>query len=153
MPYDDIREWIAALDRAGELKRVRAEVDPVLEITEIADRVMKKVVLPRSPSAGGPALLFENVKGHPRSKVLINQFGAERRMNLALGVDRLDEIADRLRMFMDVKSPQGLLDKIKMLPMLADLGRFFPKTVNTGLCKEVVKRENFSLLDLPVLQC
>ena len=144
MAYDDIREWIAALERAGELKRVSAEVDPILEITEITDRVMKKT---------GPALLFEKVKGHSGSKVLINQFGSQKRMNLALGVDSLDEIADRLRMFMDVKSPQGLVDKIKMLPMLADLGRFFPKTVSTGPCKEVIKRDNFSLFDFPVLQC
>ena len=158
MPYDDIREWIAALERAGELKRVTAAVDPILEITEIADRAMKMQDVRRPPSAGsaspgGPALLFENVKGYPGSRVLINQFGSPKRMNLALGVESLDEIAERLRMFMDVKSPQGLLDKIKMLPMLADLGRFFPKSVNTGPCKEVVKRENFSLLDFPVLQC
>jgi 4-hydroxy-3-polyprenylbenzoate decarboxylase len=144
MPFDDIREWIKALDRAGQLKRVRAEVDPILEITEISDRVMKKA---------GPALLFEHVKGHPGSKVLINQFGSERRMNLALGVDSLDEIADRLRVFMDVKSPQGFLEKIKMLPMLADLGKFFPKTVSTGPCKQIIQRENLSLLDLPILQC
>jgi len=144
MPFDDIREWITALERAGELKRVRAEVDPVLEITEIADRVMKKT---------GPALLFENVKGHPGARVLINQFGSVRRMNLALGVNSLDEIAERLRMFMDVKSPQGFLEKIKMLPMLADLGKFFPKTVSSGPCKEVIQRDNFSLLDFPILQC
>ncbi|MGI9101868.1 MAG: UbiD family decarboxylase, partial [Terriglobales bacterium] len=158
MSYTDLRDWIAALDRAGELKRVRAEVDPVLEITEITDRVSKsgpQTAGARSPSsaAGGPALLFENVKGHPGSKVLINQFGSARRMNLALGVKSLDEIADRLRLFMDVKSPQGLLDKIKMLPMLADLGKFFPKTVSTGPCKEVIQRDNFSLLDFPILQC
>jgi 4-hydroxy-3-polyprenylbenzoate decarboxylase len=144
MPYDDIREWITALDHAGELKRIRAEVDPILEITEIADRVMKKI---------GPALLFENIKGHPGSKVLINQFGSQRRMNLALGIDSLDEIAERLRMFTDIKSPQGLFDKIKMLPMLADLGKFFPKSVSAGPCKEVIKRDNFSLLDFPILQC
>ena len=144
MAFDDIREWIAALERAGELKRVSAEIDPILEITEIADRVMKKT---------GPALLFENVQGHPGVRVLINQFGSPKRMNMALEVGSLDEIADRLRMFMDVKSPQGLLDKIKMLPMLADLSRFFPKSVSTGPCKEVIKREGFSLLDLPVLQC
>ncbi len=150
MAYDDLREWITALERAGELKRVRAEVDPVLEITEIADRVMKSGT---GEKAGGPALLFDNVKGHPGSRVLINQFGSARRMHLALGVKSLDEIADRLRMFMDVKSPQGFLEKLKMLPMLADLGKFFPKTVNTGPCKEVIQRDNFSLLDLPVLQC
>ena len=150
MAYDDIREWITALERAGELKRVRLEVDPVLEVTEIADRVMKSGSGPRS---GGPALLFENLKGHPGARVLINQFGSARRMNMALGVNSLDEVSDRLRMFMDVKSPQGLLDKIKMLPMLADLGKFFPKSVNTGPCKEVIRRDNFSLLEFPVLQC
>ncbi len=159
MAYDDIREWIAALERAGELKRVSAEVDPILEITEIADRVMKMNCALRPPSAGntrpagGPALLFEKIKGHPGPKVLINQFGSQKRMNLALGVDSLDEIANRLRMFLDVKSPQGLIDKIKMLPVLADLGRIFPKTVSTGPCKEVIKHDNFSLLDFPILLC
>ena len=155
MAYNDLREWIAALEHAGELKRVRAEVDPVLEITEITDRVSKATPgNSRSGTApGGPALLFENVKGHPGSQVLINQFGSARRMNLALGVESLDEIADRLRVFLDVKSPQGFLDKIKMLPMLADMGKFFPRKVNSGPCKEVIKKDNFSLLDFPVLQC
>ncbi len=154
MAYNDLREWIAALERAGELKRVRVEVDPVLELTEITDRVSKSTVDGRrSTAAGGPALLFENVKGHPGAKVLINQFGSARRMNLALEVKSLDGIAERLRMFMDVKSPEGLLEKIKMLPMLADLGKFFPKTVASGPCKEVIKKEKFSLLDFPILQC
>ena len=152
MAYQDLREWIAALDRAGELKRIKAEVDPILEIAEITDRVSKWG--PRgSHGPGGPALLFENVKGNPGSKVLINQFGSERRMQMALEVDSLDEIAGRIKYFMDVKSPEGLLDKIKMLPMLADLGRFFPKEVKTGPCKEVIKHDNFSLFDFPILQC
>ena len=150
MAYDDLRAWIAALERAGELKTIRAEVDPVLEITEIADRVSKGK-LPGAP--GGPALLFQNIKGHPGSQVLINQFGSARRMNLALEVDGLDQVADRIRAFMDVKSPQGFLDKVKMLPMLAEMGKFFPKTVPTGPCKEVIQRDNCSLLDFPILQC
>src|SRR5207245_3530236 len=104
-------------------------------------------------NTGGKALLFENVKGYPGAKVLINQFGSARRMNLALGVDSLDEVAERIRGFMDVKSPQGFLDKVKMLPMLAEMGKFFPKTVATGPCKEVIRRDNFSLLYFPVLQC
>src|ERR1700690_91475 len=108
MAFNDLREWIAALDRAGELKRIRAAVDPILEITEITDRVSK---------TGGPALLFENVKGYPGIPVLINQFGSKRRMNLALGVDSLDEVAGRLRQFLDVKSPEGLIEKLKLLPM------------------------------------
>jgi len=151
LSYTDLRDWIAALDRAGELRKIRTEADPVLEIAEIADRVSKS----RSDKygSGGPALLFQNIKGHPNSQLLINQFGSERRMRLALGVDSLDEIADRIRAFMDVKSPQGFLDKVKMLPMLAEMGKFFPKTVATGACKEVIKRDNFSLLDFPVLQC
>jgi 4-hydroxy-3-polyprenylbenzoate decarboxylase len=157
LAYDDLREWIKALDRAGELKKIKTEVDPVLEITEIADRVSKSGAPSyreaKGGDPGGPALLFENIKGHPGSQVLINQFGSDRRMKLALEVDALDEVADRIRHFMDVKSPQGFLDKVKMLPMLAEMGKFFPKTVTTGPCKEVIKRDNFSLLDFPILQC
>jgi 4-hydroxy-3-polyprenylbenzoate decarboxylase len=149
LAYDDLRDWIAALDRAGELKKIRTEVDPILEITEIADRVSKS----RHGAPGGPALLFQNVKGYPGSQVLINQFGSPRRMNMALDVGSLDEVAERIRGFMDVKSPQGFLDKVKMLPMLAEMGKFFPKTLTSGSCKEVIKRDNFSLLDFPVLQC
>ena len=146
MSYTDLRDWISALDRAGELKRVRAEVDPILEITEITDRVSKS-------NSGGPALLFENVKGYSGWQVLINQFGSARRMRLALGVESLDEIAARIHQFLDVKSPEGLLEKIKMLPMLAEMGKFFPKTVGSGPCKEVIRRDNFDLLHMPVLQC
>jgi 4-hydroxy-3-polyprenylbenzoate decarboxylase len=153
LAYDDLRNWIAALERAGELKKVRSEVDPILEITEITDRVSKDAGSARGSSAGGPAILFQNIKNHPGSQLLINQFGSARRMNLALEVDKLDEVADRIRAFIDVKSPQGFLDKVKMLPMLAEMGKFFPKTVATGPCKEVIKRDNFSLLDFPVLQC
>jgi 4-hydroxy-3-polyprenylbenzoate decarboxylase len=164
LAYDDLREWVKALERAGELKRIRTEVDPVLEIAEITDRVSKgtlggeslSAAQPsevRQPAPGGPALLFQNIKGHSGSQVLINQFGSARRMKLALGVDSLDEIAERIRGFLDVKSPQGFLDKVKMLPMLAEMGKFFPKTVERGPCKEVIQRENFSLLDFPILQC
>ena len=144
MAYESLREWIAALERADELQKIATEVDPILEITEIADRVSKR---------GGPALLFRNIKGKPGARVLINQFGSARRMNLALEVDALDEVADRIRHFMDVKSPQGFLDKVKMLPMLAEMGKFFPKAVNTGPCKEVIRKTDFSLDYFPILQC
>jgi 4-hydroxy-3-polyprenylbenzoate decarboxylase len=149
LSYRDLREWVAALERAGELKRIRTEVDPILEVTEIADRVSKS----RSPQPGGPALLFEKLSGHPDSKLLINQFGSERRMKMALGVEALDEIAGRIRELLNMKSPEGFMEKLKMLPMLADVGKFFPKTVPTGPCKEVIKKTNFSLLDLPILKC
>ena len=151
MAYNDLRDWIAALDRAGELKKIRTEADPILEIAEITDRASKS----SSPKfgAGGPALLFQNVKGYPGSQLLINQFGSARRMNLALEVNSLDEVAERIRGFMDVKSPQGFLDKVKMLPMLAEMGKFFPKNIPSGACKEVIRRDKFSLLDFPILQC
>ncbi|HUY80258.1 MAG TPA: UbiD family decarboxylase [Acidobacteriaceae bacterium] len=167
LAYNDLREWIKALDKAGELKRVREEVDPVLEMAEITDRVskigrrgigrrgapLKKGAEKYAP--GGPALLFERVKGHAGAQVLMNQFGSERRMQMALEVDDLDEIAGRIRALMDVKSPEGFLDKLKMLPMLAEVGKFFPKTVaaKDAPCKEVILREGFSVLDFPVLTC
>src|SRR5439155_2054297 len=101
LAYNDLRDWIAALERAGELKRIKTEVDPVLEIAEITDRVSKS--RDKHSNTGGPALLFENPKGH-KVPVLINQFGSERRMRIALEVQSLNEVADRIRQFMDVKS-------------------------------------------------
>ena len=143
MAYEDLRAFIRALEQAGELKRIRVEVDPVLEIAEVTDRVSKQ---------GGPALLFENPKGY-QIPVLINAFGSARRMNMALEVDSLNHVADRIRQYLDFKSPEGLLEKIKMLPKLAEIGAFFPRTVRSGPCKDVVKRDIFSVLDFPVIQC
>ena len=102
---------------------------------------------------GGPPFSSRTLKGHPGSQLLINQFGSEARMKMAVGVNSYDEIGARIRMFMDMKSPQGFLDKLKMLPLLTEAGKFFPRTVPTGPCKEVIKRDNFSLLDFPILQC
>ena len=173
MAYDDLRDWIKTLEKHGELKRIREEVSPELEITEITDRVSK--IGSRSGSVastasgqkgestatkgnyapGGPALLFENIKGHPGHKVLINQFGSERRMALALGVDRLDEIAERITGLMNVKAPEGLFDKLKMLPQLGALTSAFPKTVSAkdAPCKEMIRREKFDLNYFPILKC
>ncbi|MGA2807513.1 MAG: UbiD family decarboxylase domain-containing protein, partial [Terracidiphilus sp.] len=166
MAYDDLREWIKALEKHGELKRIREEVSPELEITEITDRVSKIGAKAQGATAGaqssagnyppgGPALLFENVKGHPGHKVLINQFGSERRMALALGVDRLDEIAERIKGLMNMKAPEGLFDKLKMLPQLGALTAAFPKTVSAkdAPCKEVILRDNFDLNQFPILKC
>jgi 4-hydroxy-3-polyprenylbenzoate decarboxylase len=149
LAYNDLREWIAALENAGELKRIKTEVDPILEIAEITDRVSKS--RDSHGNRGGPALLFERPKGP--IPVLINQFGSERRMRMALEVDSLDEVADRIRQFMDVKSPQGFLDKVKMLPMLAEMGKFFPKTVSSGPCKENIVTDRIDLNSFPVLKC
>jgi 4-hydroxy-3-polyprenylbenzoate decarboxylase len=153
LAYDDLRDWIKAIDKAKEIRYIKHEVDPILEITEIADRVSK--LGPPSHAAGGPALLFEKIKGHPGAKVFMNQFGSERRMRLALGVDSLNDVADRIRELMNLRSPEGFLDKVRMLPMLAEMGKFFPKLVaaKDAPCKEVILRENFSVLDFPILQC
>jgi 4-hydroxy-3-polyprenylbenzoate decarboxylase len=159
LPYDDLRDWIKRLDREGELKRIREEVAPILEIAEITDRASKlgkqKSRKSTGYAPGGPALLFENVKGYPGVSVLMNQFGSERRMRLALEVDSLDEVAGRIQALLEQKSPDSLLDKLKMLPKLAELGKFFPKNVpaKQAACKEVILRENFNVLDFPVLQC
>src|SRR2546427_3210928 len=104
-------------------------------------------------SPGGSAFLVENHKRQPGHQVLINQFGSPPSMTLALEVNSWAETASRIRHFMDVKSPQGFLDKVKMLPILAEMGKFFPKTVSTGPCKEVIRKDNFSLDWFPILQC
>jgi 4-hydroxy-3-polyprenylbenzoate decarboxylase len=114
-----------------------------LEVTEITDRVTR---------SGGPALLFEKPKGS-NIPLLINLLGSQRRVNLALEVDDIEEVANRILSYLDFQTPQGLLDKLKMLPRLAELGAFFPKTVKGGPCKEVVKKDNFSLLEFPILKC
>jgi 4-hydroxy-3-polyprenylbenzoate decarboxylase len=156
LAYDDLRDWIKTLEKNGELKRITAEVSPELEITEITDRVSKIGGASGGYAPGGPALLFENIKGHPGQKVLINQFGSERRMAMSLGVERLDEIAARIQGLMNVKPPSGgLLDKLKMLPQLAELGNLFPKTVSAkdARCKEVILRDHFDLNQFPILKC
>lgn len=143
MAYTDLREFIRALETKGELKRIKDEVDPYLEITELADRAVKK---------GGPALLFENPKGS-KVPLLINAFASDRRMQIALEVDSVDEIAKRIADYLEMRMPEGLLSKLKMLPKLAEMGAFFPKQVSSGPCKEVIRKDNFSLKEFPVLHC
>jgi 4-hydroxy-3-polyprenylbenzoate decarboxylase len=153
LAYNDLRDWIKQLEKAGELKRITVEVDPILEMAEIADRAAK---LGRGTAkAGGPALLFENVKGYPGARVLMNQFGSERRMKLALETDSLDEIANRIRELLHPVSPTSFMDKLKMLPKLAEVGGFFPKLISAkdAPCKQVIHRgEDVNLLDLPILK-
>ena len=152
MAYDDLRDWIKTLEKHGELRRIREEVSPELEITEVTDRVSKMGkragatagAVQEKFAAGGPALLFENIKGHPGHKVLMNQFGSQRRMNLALGVERLDEIAERIQGLLHMKPPEGLFDKLKMLPQLGALTSSFPKTITAkdAPCKQVIDRKS-----------
>lgn len=143
-PASDLREWIALLEREGELVRVAAEVDPDLEITEITDRVVK---------SGGPALLFENVRGS-RLPLLINQFGGERRMCLAFGVDRLDELAEKLGEILELQPPQGLVDKVRSLGKLKSIADAMPKSVSKAPCQELVLTGDDVDLDLlPIQRC
>jgi len=157
VPYTDLRDWITQLDKAGELRRIREAISPYLEMSEIADRTAK--LGKGTSAAGGPALLFENVKGFPGAKVLMNQFGSERRMKLALEADSLDAIAERIRTLIHPESPTSLLDKLKLLPKLAEIGSFFPKTISArdAACKQIIHRtvadggQGIDLLKLPVL--
>jgi 4-hydroxy-3-polyprenylbenzoate decarboxylase len=131
------------LEREGELVRVQAEVDPHLEVTEIVDRTVK---------AGGPALLFENPKSsHP---LLINQFGTERRMCLALGVERLDDVAARLEDVLEMQPPQGLVDKVRGLKKLKSIADSMPQTTRRGPAQEVVlTSDDVDLSRLPIQTC
>jgi 4-hydroxy-3-polyprenylbenzoate decarboxylase len=144
MPYKDLQEFIDRLESAGELRRIKAPVSPELEIAEVADRFIK---------SGGPALLFENPTGYD-IPVLINAFGSDRRMAMALGVESVDEIGARIEELIKTEPPKGLVDKIRMLPQLFGLSQSFPKTVKSGACQEVVLRGQDATLDrFPVLKC
>jgi 4-hydroxy-3-polyprenylbenzoate decarboxylase len=140
----DLRAWIALLEREGELVRVSAEVDPYLEVTEIVDRTVK---------AGGPALLFERAKGSEHA-LLVNQFGTERRMCLAFGVERLDDVAAKLANVLEMQPPEGLGDKLRGLRQLKSIADSRPRTVRAGACQEIVLRgDEVDLGRLPVQTC
>jgi 4-hydroxy-3-polyprenylbenzoate decarboxylase len=140
----DLREWIALLEREGELVRVSAEVDPHLEVTEIVDRTVR---------AGGPALLFERPKGSA-IPLLINQFGTERRMCLAFGVESLDDVAAKLSAILELQPPEGLAAKVRGLKTLKSLADSRPKVVKRGVCQEVVLQgDDVDLGRLPVQTC
>jgi 4-hydroxy-3-polyprenylbenzoate decarboxylase len=143
MAYTDLRDFVRALEKQGELKRVPFEVSPELEITEFADRSVK---------SGGPALLFEKPTGS-NVPVLINAFASMKRMEIALEVSSVDEVAARISEFLEMRMPEGLLGKLKMLPKLGEIGAFFPKIVSGGPCKEVIRRDDFSLDEFPILKC
>jgi 4-hydroxy-3-polyprenylbenzoate decarboxylase len=147
--YKDLREFIARLDAQGELKRIVAEVDVNLEITEITDRVSK---------AGGPALLFEKPCSAQDSvtysmPLLINALGSQRRLELALEVNSVEDVARRIEELLEMKPPEGFFDKVRLLPKLSELGSFFPKAVKGGPVKDVIERDNLSLARLPIMKC
>jgi 4-hydroxy-3-polyprenylbenzoate decarboxylase len=143
MAYTDLRDFIRTLEKHGELKRITFEVSPELEIAEFADRSVK---------SGGPALLFEKPAGSA-VPVLINAFASMRRMEIALEVSSVDEVAARISEFLEMRMPEGILGKLKMLPKLGEIGAFFPKIVSGGPCKDVIRRDGFSLDEFPILKC
>lgn len=146
--YKTLSEYIAALERAGELVRVNVPVDPVLEIAELTDREAK------SPG-GGRALLFENT-GTP-FPVLTNMMGSDRRIAMALGVESVDLLTGRIEeLFAALTSPRpDLFDKLRMLPLLGRMSRWLPREVKgRGVCQQVVLQGDAARLDLlPVLKC
>ncbi len=143
MPWRNLREFIEELERRGELRRIRAAVDPHLEIAEVADRVMK---------SNGPALLFEKVNGSS-IPLAINLFGTKARMELALGVSDLDDVARRIEQLMEIPNPTGLVEKLSLIPRLAEAAKFPPKMVSRAPCQEIVIKDLPSLSLLPIIQC
>lgn len=143
MAYKDLQDFIHILDKHKQLKRIGTRVSPILEITEIADRVMK---------TGGPALLFEKPKGYD-IPVLINAMGSEERMAMALGVRSVEEIASQVADLLRVEVPESTVGKLLMLPKYGKLATYTPKAVKSGVCQEVIRTDDASLDELPILQC
>lgn len=147
MKYQDLRDFIALLEQRGELKRIQMEVDPYLEITEISDRTLK---------AGGPALLFENVKGHS-VPVLANLFGTPDRVALGMGqesVEALRDVGKLLAFLKEPEPPKGFRDALNLLPMYKKVLSMSPKQLKKAPCQEVVlSGEEVDLTKLPIQHC
>ena len=148
MQYHSLREFIDRLENENELVRIKDHVSPILEITEITDRVSKQ-------PGGGKALLFENVEGS-NIPVLINAFGSSKRINMALGVRDIEKIPNDIDKYLKIKPPSSLLEKVKLLPMLLEAAAFPPKMVSSrqASCQEVVLTgDDVDLGKIPILQC
>ena len=146
MAWKNQQQFIEALEKAGELVRIQTYVNPKLEIAEITDRISKS-------GGGGKALLFENT-GYDFS-VLMNAYGSEKRMCMALGVNHLDDVAREIEgLFKMLSAPkEGILDKLKLLPKLGQFASWMPKVKNgRGECQEVIM-ENPDITKLPVITC
>ncbi|MHB1416206.1 MAG: menaquinone biosynthesis decarboxylase [Chloroflexota bacterium] len=145
MPFRDLREYIAFLGERGELKQIETQVSRELEITEIADRVVKR---------GGPALLFDNVRDYS-VPVFINMFGTEARTAAALGVERLEDLGRRIEKYLGLAQgplPSSMFDKLKTLGQLAEFASYAPRVVESPPCQEVVL-DPPTLAPFPVLKC
>jgi len=145
MAYRDLREFIKVIENKGLLMRIKAEVDPILEITEITDRMCKSQM-------GGKALFFEKVKGST-FPVVTNLFGSFERMCLALEVVELDDIGRRIENLLTQTPPKSLIEKLSLLPKLIEFSKYFPRCIKNAPCQEVVERENPDLSKFPIIKC
>ncbi len=147
MKYHDLRDFIAKLEKEGELKRITLEVDPILEMTEICDRTLR---------AGGPALLFENPKGYT-IPVLGNLFGTPRRVALGMGedsVEALREVGKTLAFLKEPEPPKGMRDAWDKLPIFKQVLNMAPKVVSRAACQEnVIEAADVDLSTLPIQTC
>ncbi len=147
MKYQDLRDFIQQLEAKGELKRIQHEIDPYLEMTEIADRTLK---------AGGPALLFENVKGHS-IPVLANLFGTPDRVAMGMGqtsVTALRDVGKLLAFLKEPEPPKGFKDALNLLPTYKKVLSMAPKSIKKAPCQEVVvEGDDVDLTQLPIQHC
>jgi len=146
MKFKDLREFILFLEERGELRRITAPVSWDLEISEIADRMVK---------TGGPALLFDNVTGYG-IPLVIGLFASHKRMAWALGVEGIDELATRIQGFLQMMQgpPEGLVNRLRTLGQLIHLGSFQSKTVQRAPCQDVViEGDDVDLFKYPVIKC
>jgi len=145
--YTDLRDFIKHLEDKGELKRITAEVDPVLEMTEICDRVLR---------AGGPALLFENAKGHD-IPVLANLFGTAERVAMGMGeesVEALREVGQLLAFLKEPEPPKGMKDAWQKMPIFKQVLNMAPKVVKSAACQQqVIEGEDVDLGQYPIQLC
>ncbi|HYA26798.1 MAG TPA: menaquinone biosynthesis decarboxylase [Thermodesulfovibrionales bacterium] len=145
MAYKDLREFLQLLDQKGLLRKIKTEVDPILEISEITDRMCK------SPG-GGKALFFELVKGSVYP-VVTNIFGSFERMALALEVHTLDDVGKRIEELLNQAPPRTLIEKLSLLPKLLEFSRYIPRRVKSAPCQEVVEKDSPDLGKFPILKC
>lgn len=147
MKYKDLRDFIALLEKRGELKRISAPVDPYLEMTEICDRTLR---------AKGPALLFENPIGH-NTPVLANLFGTPERVALGMGeesVESLREVGKLLAFLKEPEPPKGLKDAWQKMPLFKQVLNMGPKEVSKAPCQQVViDKDDVDLYRLPIQTC
>ncbi len=145
MSYKDIREFIKVLENKGLITHISAEVNPILEISEITDRMCKAL-------GGGKALFFDKVKnsGFP---IVTNLFGSYERMCLALEVNNLDDIAKRIVDLLNQAPPESIIEKLAFFPKLFEISKYFPKKVKKGPCQEVIEKDNPDLSKFPIIKC